>query len=209
MGVAANLIERGRAGEPSGACLCEAADGTLQLAVLLRPGVGMGYLMGLRSVCALGALDALRAHEPAAKLAWPGDVVLAGEDGHATSELCRLGVHAGTGEAGMFAVCEATCAASVLAEKGAEPLAAAICARVDAWAADVRAGRGAAGPLAPILSEFFDELALMGREASVVYPNGRVAATGAFTAVDVWGRATVRLVDGRELVISPEQASLR
>ena len=49
----------------------------------------------------------------------------------------------------------------------------------------------------------------MGREASVVYPNGRVAAAGTLTAVDVWGRATVHLADGRELVISPEQASLR
>ena len=51
--------------------------------------------------------------------------------------------------------------------------------------------------------------ALMGREASVVYPTGRVAAAGTLTAVDVWGRATVHLADGRELVISPEQASLR
>lgn len=208
MGVTEDLIARGRAGEASGACLCEAADGALRLAVLLRPGVPMGHLMGLRPVCALGALDALREKSPAATLAWPGDVVLVDGDGHATSELCRLNVHAGTGEAGMFAVCEATCA-GLLSEKDAEPLARAICARVDAWAADVRAGRGAAGPLAPILSEFFDDLALMGREASVVYPNGRVAAAGTLTAVDVWGRATVHLADGRELVISPEQASLR
>lgn len=208
MGVTEDLVGRGRAGEASGACLCEAADGALRLAVLLRPGVPMGHLMGLRSVCALGALDALREKSPAATLAWPGDVVLADGGGHATSELCRLNVHAGTGEAGMFAVCEATCA-GLLSEKDAEPLARAICARVDAWAADVKAGRGAAGPLAPILSEFFDNLALMGHEAGVVYPNGRVAAEGTFTAVDVWGRATVRLADGRELVISPEQASLR
>lgn len=208
MGVTEDLVERGRAGEASGACLCEAADGALRLAVLLRPGVPMGHLMGLRPVCALGALDALREKNPAVTLAWPGDVVLADGDGHVTSELCRLSVHAGTGEAGMFAVCEATCA-GLLSEKDTEPLARAICARVDAWAADVRAGRGATGPLAPILSEFFDGLALMGHEASVVYPNGRVAAEGTFTAVDVWGRATVHLADGRELVISPEQASLR
>ena len=48
-----------------------------------------------------------------------------------------------------------------------------------------------------------------GRSCEVVYPNGRVAAAGTLTAVDVWGRATVRLADGRELVVSPEQASLR
>ena len=60
-----------------------------------------------------------------------------------------------------------------------------------------------------MLSDYFDALALMGHEADVVYPNGRVAARGTLTAVDVWGRATVRLADGRELVISPEQASLR
>lgn len=72
-----------------------------------------------------------------------------------------------------------------------------------------RLGRGAAGPVAPVLSNYFDALALMGRSCEVVYPNGRVAAAGTLTAVDVWGRATVRLADGRELVVSPEQASLR
>lgn len=214
MGVAEDLLERGRAGEPAGACLSTVEGGELTLAVLLRPGVPMGHLMGARSVCALGVLDCLRSHADAAALAWPGDVVVPDAAGHAASTIARLSAHAATGEAGMFVVCEARVALPAL-PAGTNPddlareLAASISARVDVWAQDVAAGRGAAGPLAPVLSEFFDDLALMGHEASVVYPNGRVAATGTFTAVDVWGRATVRLADGRELVISPEQASLR
>ena len=80
---------------------------------------------------------------------------------------------------------------------------------MDAWAAAVNSGHAVAGPLAPVLSEYFDALPLMGARVDVVYPNGNVAATGDFVAVDVWGRATVRLEDGREVVVSSEQASLR
>ena len=113
----------------------------------------------------------------------------------------------------MFVVCSANVLPDWFEGASADALTHGVCSsivsRVDAWAVDVTAGRGAAGPVAPVLSDYFDALALMGHETDVVYPNGRVAARGTLTAVDVWGRATVRLVDGRELVISPEQASLR
>ena len=113
----------------------------------------------------------------------------------------------------MFVVCSAGVELAPFAAMASGELAHAVCSavalRVDAWAADVSAGRGAAGPVAPVLSDYFDALALMGRSCEVVYPNGRVATAGTLTAVDVWGRATVRLADGRELVVSPEQASLR
>ena len=46
-------------------------------------------------------------------------------------------------------------------------------------------------------------------DLALAWPGNVVAAAGTLTAVDVWVRATVRLVDGRELVVSPEQASLR
>lgn len=211
----------------------------LYLSVLLRPDVPMGMYMGISAVCGLGVLDALRElGATKAALKWPNDVVVPGENGEPDRKLCGMLVEAGTGESGMFAVCgvgvnlekpeldgdmgsvnplRPAGLADAMGESSASPsfegLAVAIrdhvVARVGAWAQDVRAGRAAAGPLAPILSEYFDALPLMGREVDVVYPNGNLAASGTFCAVDVWGRATVRLEGGKELVISSEQASIR
>lgn len=213
MGVAEELIERARTGAPAGECAIAVEDGTLRLAVLLRPAVPMSHYMGILPVCALGALEGLRPLRDDLALAWPGNVVVPDEDGHATQVACALGVRAGTGEGGMFVVCSANVLLGWFEGASADALTHGVCtsivSRVDAWAADVAAGRGAAGPVAPVLSDYFDALALMGHETDVVYPNGRVAAAGTLTAVDVWGRATVRLADGRELVVSPEQASLR
>lgn len=84
-----------------------------------------------------------------------------------------------------------------------------IVARVDAWEAAVRGGRVAAGPLAPILSEYFDHIPLLGHEAEAVLPDGRACARGTFCGLDVWGRAELRLADGREVDFASEQASLR
>lgn len=213
MGVAEELVEQARAGAPAGECAVAAEGDELELAVVLRPSVPMSHYMGIRPVCALGALDGLRPLRSDLALAWPGNVVVPGEDGHAAHAACTLDVHAGTGEAGMFVVCSANVLLGWFEGASADALTHGVCSavvsRVDAWAADVAAGRGAAGPVAPVLSDYFDALALMGHETDVVYPNGRVAARGTLAAVDVWGRATVRLADGRELVISPEQASLR
>lgn len=84
-----------------------------------------------------------------------------------------------------------------------------VVARCDEWAAAVNSGHAVAGPLAPILSDYFDRLPLLGHNVRVVYPNGNVMGLGTFVAVDVWGRATVKLGNGQEVVISSEQASIR
>lgn len=83
----------------------------------------------------------------------------------------------------------------------------AVVARVDAWAAAL-AARPAAGPLAPILSEYFDMVPLMGHEVAVLTPEGRVVDTGAFSGLDVWGRACVRTPRG-EKSYPAEAVSLR
>ena len=80
---------------------------------------------------------------------------------------------------------------------------------MDAWSGAVGAGRAVAGPLAPVLSDYFDRVALMGKPVELVYPNGRVAMRGTLAGVDVWGRATVRNELGGEVEVSPEQASIR
>ena len=66
-----------------------------------------------------------------------------------------------------------------------------------------------AGPLAPLLDDYFDTMDAANERVEVVYPNGRVAARGVLAGLDVWGRASVRTDSGRELSISPEQASIR
>ena len=189
---------------------------------------GMGVLDALRS---LGATRAA--------LKWPNDVVVPAADAFAPDrKLAGILVEAGTGDSGMFAVCgigvnlerpvlegdmgsvnplAPAGIADAMAEGAEAPgfdelaqaIRDAVVARADAWAAAVNSGHAVAGPLAPVLSEYFDALPLMGARVDVVYPNGNVAAMGDFVAVDVWGRATVRLEDGREVVVSSEQASLR
>ncbi|WP_293817097.1 biotin--[acetyl-CoA-carboxylase] ligase [uncultured Parolsenella sp.] len=257
-----DVMELGRAGEPAGTAVAAheqtlgrgrrghiwgSPEGGLYLSVLLRPQVPMHYLMGLSAVCALGALDAL--HElgaTKAELKWPNDVIVPERGGvvGAVRKLAGILVEAGTGEAGVFAVCgigvnlaaphidmgsmgsARPLSAAGLAEAmgegeagepletpGFEELARAlrdhIVARVDAWEAAVRGGRGAAGPLAPILSEYFDHIPLLGHEAEAVLPDGRACARGTFCGLDVWGRAELRLADGREVDFASEQASLR
>lgn len=257
-----DVMELGRAGEPAGTAVAAheqtlgrgrrghiwgSPEGGLYLSVLLRPQVPMHYLMGLSAVCALGALDAL--HElgaTKAELKWPNDVIVPERGGvvGAVRKLAGILVEAGTGEAGVFAVCgigvnlaaphidmgsmgsARPLSAAGLAEAmgegeagepletpGFEELARAlrdhIVARVDAWEAAVRGGRGAAGPLAPILSEYFDHIPLLGHEAEAVLPDGRACARGTFCGLDVWGRAELRLADGREVDFASERASLR
>lgn len=166
-------------------------------AFTVRPTVPMGHVTGVPYLCALAAAEAL-----GARLRWPHEVV--GADGE---PLARVRARAGYDEDGVFVACE-------IAPQGEKDLDVAALegaarARVDAWAADVAAGRAAAGPLAPVLGDYFDALLGMGETFEVVR-GGRVIGRGTLAGVDVWGRATVRLEGGaQELEIAPEQAALR
>lgn len=90
----------------------------------------------------------------------------------------------------------------------ARALRDAVVARVDAWAAAVRAGGAAAGPLAPILSEYFDMVPMLGHQVAVLSPNGHLLDTGVFAGLDVWGRACVMTASG-EKALPAEAVSLR
>lgn len=171
--------------------------------VTLRPEVPMGAFHALGYVCTLGVVDALRASAVDAGVAWPFGVV----DAATGAPLADVRVRAGYDE-GMFATCEVwPCEAASLPTS--DVLVAGITARVDAWAQDVRAGKAKAGPLAPVLSDYYDATTLMGRPVQALYPNGNVMARGTFVGLDVWGRATLRTDDGREVEFAPEQASIR
>lgn len=179
--------------------------------VTVRPQVPMGAFQGLGYVCAMGVAEALRGLGVSfAAVGWPYAVV----DARTDAPLCSCTVKAGY-DKGMFCTCTVVAGQQVglLRALGNEQLVAAIqegvAARVGAWEAQVVAGRAAAGPLAPVLSDYFDLVALMGRPAEAVFPNGNVMARGTLAGMDVWGRATLVLEDGTQLDIAPEQASIR
>ena len=127
-------------------------------------------------------------------------------------KLGNIVIDAGAGEGGVFAVCgvnfnlgsapsldevkepgdfeamnplvpAALSGCDATAEQLAPALVDAVVARVDAWSADVRSRRAMAGPLAPVLSEYFDEVPLLGQRVRASYPDGRVAAEGFLVAL--------------------------
>lgn len=84
----------------------------------------------------------------------------------------------------------------------------AVVARVDAWSQAVKSGGAAAGPLSPILSEYFDMVPMLGHQVSVLSPTGYLMNTGVFSGLDVWGRACVLTPTGEQTYPS-EAVSLR
>lgn len=171
----------------------------------------MGAFQALGYVCAMGVVEGLReAGIGFAAVGWPYEVV----DGRTDQPLCTLELHAGY-RGGMFATCTVRGARQIdlLRSLSDEELAAAIeggmTARVASWEAAIAAGGGAAGPLAPLLSEYFDLVALLGRPAVAVYPNGNEMARGRFAGVDIWGRATLVTDAGEEIEFAPERAGIR
>lgn len=130
----------------------------------------------------------------------------------ATADICDEGATASAAETAAAGVADAPADAGVspLADPVvvAPQLAAAILARIDAWAAALADNRAVAGPLAPVLGEYFDMVPALGHRAAAVSPNGHPLAIGTFAGVDVWGRATIKTtVDEREF--APEVARIR
>ena len=162
------------------------------VAAVLRPGVPMGFIDGVPFVAALGAAEAM-----GARVAWPHDVV--GEDGE---PLAHVATRAGYDDEGIYVTCE------LEGDAAGEAAMDAAAARVDAWAAKVAAG-SKAGPLAAVLEEYFDACLLMGKPVAVVRNDGTIACKGTLAGMDIWGRVTVKLVDGRYVEIAPGQASVR
>lgn len=89
-----------------------------------------------------------------------------------------------------------------------EALAAAVLVRVDTWAVAANTPQGAAGPLAPVLGEYFDMVPLLGRQVAAVSPNGLPLAVGVFAGLDIWGRATIK-TDAGEQEFPPEAVRIR
>ena len=161
--------------------------------LVLRPRVGMQQYASVPHVVALGVCDASSDRA----IAWPHGIA----DAETGELLCSLEAHAGYDDEGMYV------RVSLPAELLTDSVEEAIRARVDAWA-EALEGRPRLAPLAPVLSDYADRLALLGREVRVTYPNGAAYATGEFCGIDVWGRATVRLANGSDLEFPPERYNI-
>lgn len=195
--------DAGREGVSAGWCAWSAGEASLTFSLVVRPDVNMHAFHGLPFVAAMGMMDALvgTASTPGLGLAgkvgiqWPSDIVC-GAPAFETS-LARVAVNGGAGAAGMFAAVTVDIERSALSELG-----------VDTWAVVANTPQGAAGPLAPVLGEYFDMVPLLGRQVAAVSPNGLPLAVGVFAGLDIWGRATIK-TDAGEQEFPPEAVRIR
>ncbi len=140
-------------------------------------------MMAVPHVVALGICDGL----PELGIAWPHTVVEA-STGQAVTSIQAQG---GYDDQGMF----------VRVSYDVEPdVRNAVQERVDAWAAGT-----SAAPLACVLEDYANKLVHLGKGVQVLYPNGKLYTVGTFVGVDIWGRATVRLISGEDLEFPPEK----
>ena len=132
------------------------------------------------------------------------------------TSFARVTVNGGAGAAGMFGAVTVDIERAALGELGVdvadealvEALTTAVLARVYAWAVVANTPQGAAGPLAPVLGEYFDMVPLLGRQVAAVSPNGLPLAVGVFAGLDIWGRATIK-TDAGEQEFPPEAVRIR
>lgn len=97
----------------------------------------------------------------------------------------------------------------IVAEKLAVYITFYVLKRVDAYATSVKAGRTAAGPMAPILSEYFDMIPMLGKYVVALKSDGAPAMVGTFGGIDTWGRAILVDDQGKEHAFASEVVSLR
>ncbi|MFR7797553.1 MAG: hypothetical protein ACLU37_05030 [Collinsella sp.] len=202
--------DAGREGVSAGWCAWSASDASLMFSLIVRPDVNMHAFHGLPFVAAMGMMDALVGTastpglEPAGKVGiqWPSDIVRCA---CVWTSLARVAVNGGAAAAGMFGAVTVDIERSALGELGVTWLTQRWSRR---W--PPRAGpRGRlggccqhaarrAGPLAPVLGEYFDMVPLLGRQVAAVSPNGLPLAVGVFAGLDIWGRATIKTDAGEQ-----------
>lgn len=213
---------KGRADQDQDAC-CESAselasspaspssgEKTLEVATVVRLGVSMPYVPAVPYVVALGVCQFLRAADEGFGICWPYDICYKGQ------VVASIKATAGYQE-GMFVVVsvaadsDALCTAFDVADNTellAKKIAELVVQSVSAWEQQVKRARSFAGPIALILSDYFDMVPLLGQQVNKVYPNGTVALTARFGGIDVWGHAILADEDGKEILVSEDEASV-
>ena len=181
-----------------------------EIATVVRLGVSMPYVPAVPYVVALGLCQFLRAADESFGICWPYDIC------YKDQVIASIKATAGYQE-GMFAVVsiaadsEALCSVfdvtdnkELLAKKVSE----LVVQSVSAWEQQVKRARSFAGPIALILSDYFDMVPLLGQQVNKVYPSGNVALTARFGGIDVWGHAILVDQDGKEILVSEDEASV-
>ena len=181
-----------------------------EVATVVRLGVSMPYVPAVPYVVALGFCQFLRAADEGFGIRWPYDICY--KDQVVTSIKATAGY-----QEGMFAVVsiaadpKVLCSAFDVADNTellAKKVSELVVQSASVWEQQVKRARSFAGPIALILSDYFDVVPLLGQQVNKVYPSGSVALTARFGGIDVWGHAILVDQDGKEILVSEEEASV-
>ena len=191
------------ASEPSG-------EKPFEVATIVRLEVSMPYVPAVPYVVALGVCQFLRAADEGFGICWPYDIC------YKDQVVASIKATAGYQE-GMFAVVSVVADAKALSsafdvtdnvELLANKVSELVAQSVGAWEQQVKRAKSFAGPIALIMSDYFDMVPLLGQQVNKVYPSGNVALTARFGGIDVWGHAILVDEDGKEILVSEDEASV-
>ncbi len=195
---------------PSAPAHPSSGEKLFEVATIVHLGVSMPYVPAVPYVVALGLCQFLRAKDENFGIRWPYDIC------YKDQVVASIKATAGYQE-GMFAV------VSIAADSGAlnsafgaagniellaKKVSELVIQSVSVWEQQVKRARSFAGPIALILSDYFDMVPLLGQQVNKVYPSGNVALTARFGGIDVWGHAILVDQDGKEILVSEEEASV-
>ena len=181
-----------------------------EVATVVRLGVSMPYVPAVPYVVALGLCQFLRAADESFGICWPYDIC------YKDQVVASIKATAGYQE-GMFAVVSVVADAKALCpafnvvdniELLSKKVSDLVVQSVSVWEQQVKRARSFAGPIALILSDYFDMVPLLGQQVNKVYPSGNVALTARFGGIDVWGHAILVDEDGKEILVSEDEASV-
>ena len=187
-----------------------AGEKPLEVATVVRLGVSMPYVPAVPYVVALGVCQFLRVADDNFGICWPYDIC------YKDQVVAAIKATAGYQE-GMFAVVSVVADAKALSsafdvadnkELLAKKVSELVIQSVGTWEQQVKHARSFAGPIALILSDYFDMVPLLGQQVNKVYPNGNVALTARFGGIDVWGHAILVDENGKEILVSEDEASV-
>ena len=187
-----------------------AGEKPFEVATVVRLGVSMPYVPAVPYVVALGVCQFLRAQDESFGICWPYDIC------YKDQVVASIKATAGY-QGGMFAVVSVVADAKALSlafdvannmELLVKKVSELVVQSVSAWEQQVKRARSFAGPIALILSDYFDMVPLLGQQVNKVYPSGNVALTARFGGIDVWGHAILVDKDGKEILVSEDEASV-
>lgn len=195
---------------PSAPAHPSSGEKPFEVATVVRLGVSMPYVPAVPYVVALGLCQFLRAADESFGIRWPYDIC------YKDQVIASIKATAGYQE-GMFAVVSVAADSEALysvfdvadnMELLANRVSELVVQSVSAWEQQVKRARSFAGPIALILSDYFDMVPLLGQQVNKVYPSGNVALTARFGGIDVWGHAILVDQDGKEILVSEDEASV-